>query len=181
MSFAQIGRKCWFGAAESIDGIVRRIKESWPVAGTPLVVATGGLAPVLAWLTVGALLALAAAFIAAGPLAALLNAAVLLAGLFVVFLVLLLPDVLAIFDERIDEFVREVRMGAAMAGALGEAEVRFLGEIIHALGREVPDLLRQELRVIRRRHELGNFSFGQFGAVHHQRFVLDQRPFNGDL
>jgi type III pantothenate kinase len=37
-----------YGAAESIDGIVRRIKESWPVAGTPLVVATGGLAPVLA-------------------------------------------------------------------------------------------------------------------------------------
>jgi type III pantothenate kinase len=37
-----------FGAAESIDGIVRRIKEAWPNAGTPLVVATGGLADVLA-------------------------------------------------------------------------------------------------------------------------------------
>lgn len=33
-----------FGAAESIDGIVRRIKRSWPRPGTPVVVATGGLA-----------------------------------------------------------------------------------------------------------------------------------------
>ena len=37
-----------FGAAESIDGIVGRIKEEWPGGGTPLVVATGGLAEVLA-------------------------------------------------------------------------------------------------------------------------------------
>ncbi|GAC1687631.1 MAG: type III pantothenate kinase [Gemmatimonadaceae bacterium] len=33
-----------FGAAASIDGIVRRIKAEWPRSGTPLVVATGGLA-----------------------------------------------------------------------------------------------------------------------------------------
>ena len=33
-----------FGAAESIDGIVRRIKEEWPNKAMPLVVATGGLA-----------------------------------------------------------------------------------------------------------------------------------------
>jgi type III pantothenate kinase len=33
-----------FGAAESIDGIVRRIKAEWPDGRTPLVVATGGLA-----------------------------------------------------------------------------------------------------------------------------------------
>ena len=37
-----------FGAAESIDGIVRRIKSEWPSAGTPLVVATGGLADAFA-------------------------------------------------------------------------------------------------------------------------------------
>jgi type III pantothenate kinase len=36
-----------FGAADSIDGIVRRIKAAWPVAATPLVVATGGLAETL--------------------------------------------------------------------------------------------------------------------------------------
>jgi type III pantothenate kinase len=33
-----------FGQAEAIDGIVRRIKESWPRPQIPLVVATGGLA-----------------------------------------------------------------------------------------------------------------------------------------
>src|SRR5690348_15110907 len=33
-----------FGQAEAIDGIVRRIKKSWPGRETPLVVATGGLA-----------------------------------------------------------------------------------------------------------------------------------------
>lgn len=32
------------GAAESIDGLVRRIKADWPRKGKPLVVATGGLA-----------------------------------------------------------------------------------------------------------------------------------------
>ena len=37
-----------FGAAEAIDGIVRRIKREWPRDDAPLVVATGGLAPVLA-------------------------------------------------------------------------------------------------------------------------------------
>lgn len=36
-----------FGAADAIDGIVRRIKKEWPNAGIPLVVATGGLAEVL--------------------------------------------------------------------------------------------------------------------------------------
>ncbi len=36
-----------FGAAEAIDGIVRRIKADWPNAAVPLVVATGGLAEVL--------------------------------------------------------------------------------------------------------------------------------------
>jgi type III pantothenate kinase len=33
-----------FGAAESIDGLVRRIKAAWPRKKTPMVVATGGLA-----------------------------------------------------------------------------------------------------------------------------------------
>ncbi len=36
-----------FGAVDSIDGIVRRIKAEWPTGRVPLVVATGGLAPVL--------------------------------------------------------------------------------------------------------------------------------------
>ena len=33
-----------FGAADSIDGIVRRVKQAWPRTTTPYVVATGGLA-----------------------------------------------------------------------------------------------------------------------------------------
>ncbi len=36
-----------FGAAEAIDGVVRRIKAEWPNEAVPLVVATGGLAEVL--------------------------------------------------------------------------------------------------------------------------------------
>src|SRR6476619_6746501 len=37
-----------FGAAESIDGIVRRIKAEWPSVEAPLVVGTGGLAELFA-------------------------------------------------------------------------------------------------------------------------------------
>ena len=33
-----------FGAADSIDGLVRRIKKEWPTRATPKVVATGGFA-----------------------------------------------------------------------------------------------------------------------------------------
>ena len=33
-----------YGAAEAIDGVVRRIKAEWPTGGTPFVIATGGLA-----------------------------------------------------------------------------------------------------------------------------------------
>ena len=36
-----------FGAADSIDGIVRRIKAEWPAGAVPFVVATGGLAETL--------------------------------------------------------------------------------------------------------------------------------------
>ena len=37
-----------FGAAESIDGLVRRIVEEWPRAEKPMVIATGGLAEMFA-------------------------------------------------------------------------------------------------------------------------------------
>jgi type III pantothenate kinase len=40
-----------FGAADSADGIVRRIKAEWPGKAVPLVVATGGLARLIAPLT----------------------------------------------------------------------------------------------------------------------------------
>ena len=38
----------FYGAVESIDGIVRRIKGEWPTGAVPRVIATGGLAPLLA-------------------------------------------------------------------------------------------------------------------------------------
>lgn len=37
-----------FGAAESIDGIVRRIKAEWPNGEDPMVIGTGGLAEIFA-------------------------------------------------------------------------------------------------------------------------------------
>jgi type III pantothenate kinase len=33
-----------YGAVDSIDGIVRRIKKEWPNTNSPLVLATGGMA-----------------------------------------------------------------------------------------------------------------------------------------
>jgi type III pantothenate kinase len=41
-----------WGAADAVDGIIRRIRAEWPVpGGAPYVVATGGLAPLVAPLT----------------------------------------------------------------------------------------------------------------------------------
>ena len=37
-----------FGAADAVDGLVRRIKAEWPTRDVPRVVATGGLAPLIA-------------------------------------------------------------------------------------------------------------------------------------
>jgi len=36
-----------YGAAEAVDGIVRRIREEWPTPDVPAVVATGGLADII--------------------------------------------------------------------------------------------------------------------------------------
>jgi type III pantothenate kinase len=40
-----------YGAADAVDGIIRRIRAEWPGGASPRVVATGGLAPVVAPLT----------------------------------------------------------------------------------------------------------------------------------
>jgi type III pantothenate kinase len=37
-----------FGTADAVDGLVRRIKAEWPGGATPRVVATGGLARLVA-------------------------------------------------------------------------------------------------------------------------------------
>jgi type III pantothenate kinase len=42
-----------YGAADAVDGIVRRIRAEWPAAGTPRVIATGGLARLVAPLCSG--------------------------------------------------------------------------------------------------------------------------------
>jgi type III pantothenate kinase len=39
-----------FGAADAIDGIVGRIKKSWPRTHVPMVIATGGFAEPMATL-----------------------------------------------------------------------------------------------------------------------------------
>jgi type III pantothenate kinase len=36
------------GAADAVDGLVRRIKQEWPTSRVPVVIATGGLAPMIA-------------------------------------------------------------------------------------------------------------------------------------
>jgi type III pantothenate kinase len=36
-----------FGTAEAVDGVVGRIKREWPTGREPMVVATGGLAPII--------------------------------------------------------------------------------------------------------------------------------------
>ncbi len=41
-----------YGTADAVDGIVRRIRAEWPGGRSPRVLATGGLAPVIAPLTV---------------------------------------------------------------------------------------------------------------------------------
>ncbi len=48
---------------------------------------------------------------------------------------------IAVLDQRHGELVREVRMAAAVAGALGEAQVRLLVGVVDALGREALDRL----------------------------------------
>jgi type III pantothenate kinase len=40
-----------YGAADAVDGMVRRIIAEWPGKTRPKIVATGGLAPVVAPLT----------------------------------------------------------------------------------------------------------------------------------
>jgi type III pantothenate kinase len=40
-----------YGTVDAVDGIVGRIRAEWPTGGSPRVIATGGLAPVIAPLT----------------------------------------------------------------------------------------------------------------------------------
>src|ERR1051325_7380478 len=77
----------------------------------------------------------------------------------------------AILDQGADKFMGEVRMRAAVAGALHEAEVRFLAEIIHAFGGEGLNGFGQAFGVVRRFDRFGDLRFRQFGGVHDERFM----------
>src|SRR5262245_47143198 len=80
-----------------------------------------------------------------------------------------------------EKLVRQVWMGPAVSGTLREAQMRLLPEIVHAFGGKALNWLWQQLRVIRRLHRLGDLWFRQLGAVHHQWFMLDERPFDGNF
>ena len=85
----------------------------------------------------------------------------------------------AVLDERGDEFVREVWMRAAVAGALREGQVLVLVQIVNAFGGEHADRFRQAFAVVRHFHAPGNFSFGFFGGMHDGLFAFDELPFEG--
>ena len=84
---------------------------------------------------------------------------------------------LAIVHERRQELVHEVWMRAAVACALGEAQMRFLRNIINAPGRETADRSGEEFSVIWNLDSLRDLRLGQFRRVQDMRLVLDQGPF----
>ena len=66
-----------------------------------------------------------------------------------------------VFDQCGEELVDQVRVRAAMARALGEAEMRFLAQIIDAFGRKPANRRGQELCVVGRFDFFGDLRFGQ--------------------
>ena len=88
---------------------------------------------------------------------------------------------IAILDQRHGELVRQVRMAAAVAAALREAQVRLLARVIDALRRVFRDALGQAPGEVGALDRLGNLRLGQLGRVQDERLVLDQRPLDGFL
>ena len=72
-------------------------------------------------------------------------------------------------------------MRSAVARALGETQMRLLCQVIDALGCEALDGFGQPFRIIRGLDRLGNLRLRQFGAVQDERFVFDERPFDGSF
>ena len=72
-------------------------------------------------------------------------------------------------------------MRAAVTGALGEAEVRLLAEVVDTLGRERPDALGQSFRVVGHGDLPRDLVFREFRRVQHVGLILDQRPLEGLL
>ena len=87
---------------------------------------------------------------------------------------------LALGEERLDEFVGEVRMGAAVPASLRERKVIF-AFAVDALGREVLDLLGEAMREVGHIDLLRDFRLGFLRRMDDGLFAFDQWPLKGFL
>lgn len=85
----------------------------------------------------------------------------------------------AVASKQFDELVDEVRVRAAVAGALGKTQMLFSAftAINTALG-ERRDFGRQQVTEVRAGDFLRDFGFRLFGGVDHEGAMLDERPFD---
>ena len=84
---------------------------------------------------------------------------------------------LAVSAEEFDKLVGEVRVGSAVAAALGEGKVLCaVIATVDAAGGERGDFVGKEVGVIRALDFFGNFRLGLFRSVNDERFAFDQRP-----
>src|ERR1043165_616752 len=74
-----------------------------------------------------------------------------------------------------------MRMAAAVAAALREAQVGLLARVIDALRRVFRDAFRQTLGKVRALHRLRNLRLGQLRRVHDERLVFAERTLDGLL
>ena len=88
---------------------------------------------------------------------------------------------LAPFGEGIGKLVGQMRVAAAVAAALGEAEMGLLAEVVNALRREALDGLRQALGEVGSLDQFRDLVLDHFGAVQDQGLMLNERPFDGGL
>jgi hypothetical protein len=75
----------------------------------------------------------------------------------------------------------QVRMAAAVAAALGEAEVRPLAGIVDPMRRVWGDAARQPVGEVGAVDALWYFRLRPLGSVDDERLVRDERPFDGLL
>ena len=82
---------------------------------------------------------------------------------------------LTLGEQRLDELVGEVRVGAAVAAALREGQVVF-AFAVDALGREVLDLLREAMGEVGYLDLLRDLWLGLLRRVEDRLFAFDERP-----
>ena len=87
----------------------------------------------------------------------------------------------AIFRQRHRKLVREVRVAAAVPGALRKAEMGVPVGVIHALGGVTLERFREPRGKVRAGHLAGDLGLGLFRGVDDQRLVLDERPLDAFL